>query len=82
MMCEKLNIDDKIVSYGTSLDKRIGEYGIHAGRPFGGPCLPKDTEAFASFVKKLEINPDLIRVVLDINKEIASKKTQKQIQKD
>ena len=70
MICKKLGIDDKTVSLAVSLDKRIGEYGTEAGRPFGGACLPKDTEAMTSFVRKLQIKPDLIQVVLDINKKV------------
>src|ERR671930_1050197 len=70
MICKKLGIDDKTVSLAVSLDKRIGEYGTEAGRPFGGACLPKDTETMTSFVRKLQIKPDLIQVVLDINKKV------------
>jgi len=67
MICKKLNIDHNVVSNGTSLDKRIGTYGIKASKPFGGTCLPKDTEAFMKLVKKLEINPDLIKTTVEIN---------------
>jgi UDPglucose 6-dehydrogenase len=70
MICRSVGVDDKIVSLGVSLDKRIGKYGTEAGRPFDGMCLPKDTQALASFMKQHDIEPDLLQVVLDINKKI------------
>jgi len=70
MMCTKMNIDSKAVSHGVSLDKRIGKYGVDSGRPFSGACLSKDTEAFANFIKDLEIGPDLVNITLKINDEI------------
>jgi UDPglucose 6-dehydrogenase len=79
MMCRNIGVDDKIVSSGVSLDKRIGKYGTEAGRPFDGMCLPKDTQALASYVKKLQIEPDLLQVVLDINKRLEDLTTTKQL---
>jgi len=70
IICKKLNIDEEMVSYGVSLDKRIGKYGVKAGKPFDGGCLSKDTEALATFVDKLQVNPDLLRTTLDINKKV------------
>ena len=67
MICKRLGIDDKVVSHAVSLDRRIGTYGIVAGNPFDGSCLPKDTEVFVSLIKKLQIDPDLIGVALRIN---------------
>jgi nucleotide sugar dehydrogenase len=70
MICKHLGIDDKVVSLGVSLDKRIGKYGTEFGRPFDGMCLPKDTQALASFIKQNRIEPDLLEIVLNINKKI------------
>jgi UDPglucose 6-dehydrogenase len=72
MICEKIGIDDKIVNLAVSLDKRIGKYGTESGRPFGGSCLPKDTEAFAAFVSNNDIKPDLVHTALRINKSLSS----------
>jgi UDPglucose 6-dehydrogenase len=82
MICKKLGIDDKTVNLAVSLDKRIGKYGTEAGRPFGGACLPKDTEAMASFVKKLQIKPDLVQVAADINKKIGELTSTKQVMRE
>lgn len=38
-------------------------------RGFGGNCLPKDTQAFAVFVKKLGINMQLFKTIVDENKK-------------
>ncbi len=70
ILCNKLGIDSKEVGYGVSLDKRIGSYGTKVGMPFGGACLPKDSEALASFIQDLHIEPDLVRVALSINKKM------------
>jgi nucleotide sugar dehydrogenase len=70
MVCKELGIDDKAVSLGVSLDKRIGKYGTIAGRPFEGACLPKDTKALSTFIRKRGWTPDLLKVTLDINKKI------------
>jgi UDP-glucose 6-dehydrogenase len=33
-------------------------------------CLPKDTQALASFIKQNRIEPDLLEIALNINKKI------------
>jgi len=38
-------------------------------RGFGGPCLPKDTLAFASFVKDLGLNLKLFETIVEENKK-------------
>ena len=70
MICKEMGIDYKAVNQAVSLDKRIGKYGTEAGRPFGGACLPKDTQALAYLVKRLQIKPDLLQIILDINKKV------------
>ena len=70
LVCKQLGIDEKAVSLGVSMDKRIGNYGTQFGKPFEGACLPKDTLALAGFIKNLQLNPDLLKVVLDINQKM------------
>jgi UDPglucose 6-dehydrogenase len=79
MVCKMLGIDDKIVSRGVALDSRIGTYGVIGGMPFGGACLPKDTAALTSFLRKLGIRPDLIETAVQINNEIEEMSSRKQI---
>jgi nucleotide sugar dehydrogenase len=70
LLCKQMGIDDKAVSLGVSMDKRIGNYGTQFGKPFEGACLPKDTEALAGFIRNLQLNPDLLQVALDINRKM------------
>jgi UDPglucose 6-dehydrogenase len=58
------------VSLAVSMDSRIGNYGTKGGRPYGGACFPKDTEAFASFARKMNVKPDLVETALNINKQM------------
>jgi len=75
IICRKLGLDPHFVSEVAALDPRIGEYGIRGGLPFEGSCLPRDLEAFISFLKGKELNPKLLDAVLDINSKIARMKT-------
>jgi nucleotide sugar dehydrogenase len=70
MICRSMRINDEEVSSAVSLDKRIGDYGTKGGRPFGGACFPKDTEAFASFARKINMKPELIETAISINKQL------------
>lgn len=38
-------------------------------RGFGGQCLPKDTEAFESFVQTLDLDPKLFSSIVSLNKK-------------
>jgi UDPglucose 6-dehydrogenase len=82
MICKRLGIDDSEVSRGVSLDSRIGTYGTIGGMPFGGTCLPKDTAAMTSFLRKLGIRPDLIETAIQINNEMEEMASTKQLIRD
>src|SRR5438093_1218721 len=82
LICQHLGIDHKVVSLGVSLDKRIGKYGTEFGRPFDGMCLPKDTQALASFIKQNRIEPDLLEIALNINKSIEYLTSESQLVSD
>jgi len=79
LICRELDIDPHFISKVTSLDPRIGDYGIYGGKSFEGGCLLKDLEAFINFVESHEMNPKLLSAVSYINKEL-SKLTQKRDQ--
>lgn len=74
MLCKNLGFDPIFISETVALDPRIGNYGIQGGRAFGGKCLPKDLEAFISFIKSTGQNPKLLDAVTYINKEIVNSK--------
>jgi len=67
MICTKMGLKSHFISEVVSLDPRIGDYGIHGGRPFEGLCLPKDLEAFMNFVKDEGLDPELLESVLRVN---------------
>lgn len=43
------------------------EYGIQAGSPYGGACLPKDTRGFLGFAHELGVDMPLLRGVIEVN---------------
>jgi UDPglucose 6-dehydrogenase len=46
------------------------DYGTHAGVPFGGTCLPKDTQEMFAYLNHHKLNSDLFGMTLDINEEM------------
>ena len=60
VVCQQLGIDSEAVN---SLVVKSAEgmwnpkYGTVGGRPYGGSCLPKDTRAFRSFARELDLSP-------------------------
>jgi UDPglucose 6-dehydrogenase len=70
MMCKKMGISEDRVAQAVAMDNRIGGYGTNGGLPFGGACLPKDTEAFASFARNMNVKDDLIETAIRINKQM------------
>ncbi|HEX6332496.1 MAG TPA: 2-dehydropantoate 2-reductase N-terminal domain-containing protein [Actinomycetota bacterium] len=47
------------------------EYGIHAGEPYGGACLPKDTKGFIGFARQEGVDLPLLEAVDEVNEQIA-----------
>jgi UDPglucose 6-dehydrogenase len=46
-------------------------YGIRGGAPYGGVCLPKDTQGFLGFASELEVEMPLLRAVVEVNDQLA-----------
>jgi UDPglucose 6-dehydrogenase len=69
-ICQKLGIDSNLVAQVAGMDRRIGKYGTVHGKAFGGKCLPKDLDAFISFVEGLNYEPKLLKAVREINERI------------
>jgi UDPglucose 6-dehydrogenase len=79
-ICETVgNIDAVDVWSGVHLDKRLspmvgkkrvtpGVTGfIFSGCGYGGSCFPKDTKALVNFADSINVNPQLIKNVIDVN---------------
>lgn len=69
-ICRKIGADPGVIGLAAALDHRIGGYGTAGGRPFAGACLPKDLEAFISFIKGLGESPKVLDVVARVNEEL------------
>jgi UDPglucose 6-dehydrogenase len=68
-ICEALGADVKEVAAGMGYDKRIGPYFLDAGIGYGGSCFPKDVEALAHMAAVHGCHPQLLRAVMDINRD-------------
>jgi UDPglucose 6-dehydrogenase len=68
-ICEALGADVKEVAVGMGYDKRIGPYFLDAGIGYGGSCFPKDVQALAHMAAVHGCHPQLLRAVMDINRD-------------
>jgi UDPglucose 6-dehydrogenase len=70
MICEDLGLDPELILKAVAMDARIGTYGTVGGRPFEGECLPKDIEAFISYIETKGHNPKILKAAQYINQEM------------
>jgi UDPglucose 6-dehydrogenase len=68
-ICERVDADAKLVAEGMGLDKRIGSQFLEAGIGYGGSCFPKDVKALAAIAEKYDYHPELLKAVMDINRD-------------
>ncbi len=68
-ICEQLGGDVKVVARGMGLDKRIGTAFLEAGLGYGGSCFPKDVKALAHMAAVNGCHPQLLRAVMEINRD-------------
>lgn len=68
-ICEALGADVKEVAIGMGYDKRIGRSFLDAGLGYGGSCFPKDVQALAHMAAVHGCHPQLLRAVMDINRD-------------
>jgi UDPglucose 6-dehydrogenase len=68
-ICEALGADVKEVAVGMGYDKRIGHAFLEAGLGYGGSCFPKDVQALAHMAAVHGCHPQLLRAVMDINRD-------------
>jgi UDPglucose 6-dehydrogenase len=47
------------------------DYGIRGGAPYGGVCLPKDTQGFLGFADALGVDMPLLRATVEVNDRLA-----------
>ena len=68
-ICDELGADVLEVARGMGLDDRIGADYLNAGIGFGGSCFPKDVRALAHMAEINGCHPQLLRSVMDINRD-------------
>lgn len=67
-LCGKVNgADARQITSIIGKDSRIGEKYILPGLGFGGPCFPRDNEAFINFINRVDGFSGLQQAVIDIN---------------
>jgi UDPglucose 6-dehydrogenase len=69
-ICERLGADVKEVARGMGLDQRIGTRFLEAGVGYGGSCFPKDVKALAHMASMAGAHPQLLRAVMEINRDM------------
>jgi UDPglucose 6-dehydrogenase len=68
-ICEATGADVRQVAAGMGLDPRIGAQFLSAGIGFGGSCFPKDVQALEFMAEESGCHPQLLRAVLEINRD-------------
>jgi UDPglucose 6-dehydrogenase len=68
-ICERLGADVRQVARGMGYDRRIGAAFLDAGVGYGGSCFPKDVRALEHMASVHGSHPQLLRTVMDINRD-------------
>lgn len=68
-LCEKTDVDIKMVAKGIGYDTRIGNSFLEAGIGYGGSCFPKDVKAFIKIAEDFGLNFELLKQTEKINAE-------------
>lgn len=68
-VAEQVGANIKDVTYGMSLDRRIGPHFINPGCGYGGSCFPKDVQALVKTAQQYGEPMRLLQAVEDVNKE-------------
>src|SRR5688500_5024352 len=76
-ICERLGADVRLVAEGMGRDARIGRAFLDAGLGWGGSCFPKDVRALAHMAAVSGCHPQLLRAVIEINRDQRLKVIQK-----
>jgi UDPglucose 6-dehydrogenase len=69
-ICEQLGADVKQVAQGMGFDRRIGRSFLDAGLGYGGSCFPKDVRALEYMASIHGCHPQLLRSVMEINRDV------------
>ena len=59
LVAEKMGCDSKKIMAMVGADPRIGAAYLEPGRPYGGPCLPRDNRMFSYVAEKVGVEAAL-----------------------
>jgi len=76
-ICDQLGADVKDVARGMGYDRRIGAGFLEAGLGYGGSCFPKDVRALEYMASIHGCHPQLLRAVMEINRDVRRNFVQK-----
>ncbi len=76
-ICERLGADVTQVAQGMGFDRRIGRSFLDAGLGYGGSCFPKDVRALEYMASIHGSHPQLLRAVMEINRDVRRSVVQK-----
>jgi UDPglucose 6-dehydrogenase len=74
-ICQDLGIehDDVAGTVARSAEASYNpQYGIRGGAPYGGACLPKDTNGFLGFAASRNLSMPLLDAVVRVNEQMAT----------
>jgi UDPglucose 6-dehydrogenase len=74
-ICQQLEIDSQLVGAAVARSAESmwnALYGTRGGVPYGGACLPKDTEAFLSFVRERGMEHLMLEATIAVNQQLAA----------
>ncbi|GAA4467275.1 UDP-glucose/GDP-mannose dehydrogenase family protein [Phytohabitans houttuyneae] len=72
-VCRTIGVDHDEVATTVARSAEASynpQYGIRGGSPYGGVCLPKDTNGFLGFAEQLDIEMPLLSAVVDVNERL------------
>ncbi|PTM59346.1 UDP-glucose dehydrogenase family protein [Desmospora activa] len=67
-LCDHLDADVDAVAQGMGSDPRIGSAFLRPGAGYGGSCFPKDTQAFITMGKQIQVPMPLVEAAVAINR--------------
>jgi len=73
-ICEKVSSADiDVITDALGSDTRIGSKYIEGGLGFGGPCFPRDNQAFQVFARESGVEPRLGPQVVAVNDSVVDR---------
>jgi UDPglucose 6-dehydrogenase len=67
LVASKLGADSRKIMAAVGADPRIGNEYLEPGRPYAGPCLPRDNRMFRYVAEKVGVNASLSEAADRIN---------------